>query len=190
MIGFLTTLFFMTLSFFGTAVVMAQDENLSELARPVLDAVLSGDYMYAAAAGLVLLVALVRRYGGAAHPFLASKKFAPVLVLIGAVAAALGTAVSAGASLFDVKVLWGAIKVAVAASGSYVFLKAALDPVIARLKAHTPDKLKFIYALLEIVVQSGQKAQEAAIKKAVKAGDKAVAVQPSLGIDLKFDDID
>ena len=79
----LVALCFTMLSFFGVSIAMAQQESLSELAKPVLDAVMGGQYAFGAALALVFAVALVRRYGGAQWPLLASKKAAPYLVLVG-----------------------------------------------------------------------------------------------------------
>ena len=107
--SYLIALFFMVLSFAGTSVALAQtDAELAELAKPVLDAVLGGNYMFGAALALVLGVAMLRRFGGARWPILASKKAAPLLVLAGSFVAALATTLSAGAAV-STAMLWGAV---------------------------------------------------------------------------------
>ena len=94
---YLTALIFMTLSFLGTSVAVAQGEELSELARPVLNAIMGGQYALAAALGLVLAVALLRRYGVSKYPWLSSSAAGSILVLLGGFGAALATSLAAGA---------------------------------------------------------------------------------------------
>lgn len=163
---YLVALFFMFMSFVGTSVALAQTNGeLIDLAKPVLDAVLGGNYMYAAALALVLGVALLRRFGGAKYPILASKKAAPFMVLAGSFGAALATSLSAGAGV-SLVMAWGAIKVAVAAAGGYALLK----PILARVP--------YLGALFSTRV------------RAKAAGRAAVKADPSDGPPVDFQDVD
>lgn len=174
----LTAFVFMSLSFVATALAMAQGEDLAELAKPVLESVLAGNYMYAAALSLVLAVALVRRYGGAKWPLLASKKAAPFLVLVGSFGAAMATSLSAGAGV-TLAMTWGAVKVAVAAAGGYGLLK----PILQGLQKRAPGWMAPAFSVLTWVFSTRIKAAEA-------AGRAAVEANPSLGIDLEFEDVE
>lgn len=174
---FLTAALFMMLSFFATSVAFAQGDNLIDLAGPVLSAVTSGNYAYAAALALVLLVALVRRYGGAKYPFLASKKFAPVLVLLASFGSAMAITLGAGQAL-SLAMAWTSVKVAIGAAGGYSLLKPLFN--FARDKA--PAWMDPLFDLLNSVFASKDKAAEA-------AGRKAMKENPSTGTDVKFTDV-
>lgn len=174
---YLTATLFMLLSFFATSVAMAQSESLSELAGPVLSAVTDGNYAYAAALALVLLVALVRRFGGAKYPFLASKKFAPVLVLVGSFGAAMAVTLGAGQAL-SLGMAWVAVKVAIGAAGGYSLAKPLLDFVQSKL----PSWAWPLFSVFDAVFKSKTKAAEA-------AGKQAVLDNPSEGPDVAFRDI-
>ena len=175
--NYLTILIFMLLSFVGTSVAFAQSEGLAELAKPVLDAVLSGQYVYAAALALVLGVALLRRYGGSRWPLLASRKAAPFLVLVGSLAAALATGISAGSTL-TATTLWAAVKVAVSAAGGYSLLKAVLKP----LEDRAPAWLSPVFVVAGLIFRSKE--------GATKAGQKAVDDDPSKGTDVEWADVE
>lgn len=176
---YLSAAFFMILSFVGASVALAQtDADLAALAKPVLAAVLGGDYMYGAALGLVLGVALLRRFGGAKYPWLASKDLAPYLVLLGSFGAALATSLSAGAAITG-GMAWGAIRIAIAASGSYAMLK----PALKWLEKKAPAWMSPLFALTGWVFDSKSRA-----KKAREAGEAAVKASPAEGAKVDFHD--
>lgn len=175
---YLTAALFMLLSFFATGVAMAESEGLADLAAPVLSAVTSGNYAYAAALALVLGVALVRRFGGAKYPFLASKKFAPVLVLIGSFGSALAITLGAGQAI-SLAMLWTSVKVAIGAAGGYSLAKPLLNFVQDKLPAWAWPA----FAIFDGIFKSKDKAAEA-------AGLKAVQDNPSQGIGIKFKDVE
>lgn len=177
---YLTLTVYMILSLFTTSVALAQSDDLVALAGPVLDAVLGGSYAYGAALALVLGVALLRRYGGAKWPLLASKKAAPYLVLVGAFGAALATSLSAGAAV-STALLWGAFKVAAGAGYGYALLK----PLVSALQAKSPAWLQPVFGLLDWVFSAKGRAA-----KAKAAGDKAVSDSPAKGPDVTFKDIE
>lgn len=169
---------FLILSFVGASLAMAQSDDIVALAKPVLDAVLSGNYVYAAALFLVLGVALVRRYGGSRWPILSSKLAAPFLVLAGAFGAAMATSLGAGAGI-TLAMTWGALKVAIYAAGGYSLLK----PILERLQKHAPMWMDPLFSIVGMVFSSRVKAAEAAGRAAVKAS-------PSNGIPVEFTDVE
>lgn len=182
--AYLVSLFFMVLSFVGTSIALAQSDGLADLAKPVLDAVLSGQYVFAAASALVLGVALLRRYGGSRYPILASKKAAPFLVLLGAFGAALATSLSAEAAI-TVAMSWAALKVAVVAAGGYSLLK----PILQGMQKRAPAWADPLFAVAGWVFDARTKAAEAKIAKAIDAGVAAVEENPSEGIPGDFTDV-
>lgn len=153
--------------------------SLVDLAKPVLDAVMSGQGFYAAALTLVLAVALMRRYapkwapklfgwvasdaGGVLTSFLMSFAGAMATTLAGGDAPSFGMAKSA-------------VGVALAASGGYVALKKLIAPALRVLQVKAPAWAKPIIGFLIWVAERPD-----AISKSVKAGDAAVAAKPSTG---------
>jgi uncharacterized membrane protein len=180
-----TVLFYVLLSFFGVTIAAAQGDELAELAKPLYRAIAEGQYAAAAALGLVLLVALVRRYGGSRYPILSHKLVAPLLVLVASFGAAVASATLAGASV-SAATAYAALKVAVLASGGYAMLK----PYLERLGEWAPSWAKPFVAILSAIISSKSNAKAAAIKKAEKAGEKAVEDSPAKGIDIDFTDVE
>jgi hypothetical protein len=162
---FLVAAIFMVLSFVGTSVALAQSNGeLVDLARPVLDALLGGNYMAAGMLALVLGVALLRRFGGSRWPILSSRKAAPYLVAAGALSASLAAAVVAGTAL-SFGLVW---KLAAGAGFGYAMLKPLLG------------KIPYLGALFS----SKSRAEEAHA-----AGIASVLAKPAKGTELDFEDI-
>lgn len=171
---------FTFVTFAGLSLVLAQDErSLQEISKPVLDAIMSGDYALAAALGLVLVVALIRRYGGSRWPWLASATVAPILVMVGSFGASLGNTFAAGGELSG-GVLLAALQVALFASGGYALLK----PLIAKLRDIAPDWMLPFFALVDWVFAAKARAKA----KATEAGKLAVEKNPGKGADIDFKD--
>jgi len=178
---YLSAFVFTLLSFFGASVAMAQtNTELIDLAKPVLDAAMSGNYMYAVALMLVLSVALVRRFGGARWPILASKKVAPFLVMVGSFGAALATSLGAGASISGA-MLWGAVKIATVAAGGYSLLKPLLDA----LQKRAPKWAQPLFGMVGWIFSSRDRAE-----RAKAAGQKAVKENPAQGLPKNFTDVE
>jgi len=174
----ITALVFMALSFLGTSVAVAQGEELSELAKPVLDAIMGGQYALAAALGLVLAVALLRRYGVAKYPWLGTSAAGSLLVLLGGFGAALGTSLAAGGAL-SAALAYSALKVSLFAAGGFSILK----PVIAALQGRAPSWLKPVLGLVGWVFDKPNK-----ILAAEEAGKAAVEANPGEGSQIEFKD--
>ena len=168
------------ISFVGASVAFAQDpETIAQLSKPVLDAIMSGNYAAAAALGLVLAVALTRRYGGSRWPVLASATVAPFLVMLGSFGASLGTTLLADADLSGAMVI-AALKVALYASGSYAMLK----PIIAKLRKIAPPWMSPLFAIVDSIFDAKAKA----VEKATEAGRIAVEKNPGKGAGVDFKD--
>lgn len=152
------------------------DSDLIEMARPVFNAIMSGQYWLATAGALVLAVALLRRYGVKRWAWLGSSAGAAVLVIVGAFGAALGSTLAAGAAMSG-SVAWVALKVALAAAGGFSLLKALLVPVLERAAAKWP-KVAPIVAVVLWVFRS-----PSALAKADASGAAAVKAKPAGGAD-------
>lgn len=168
------------ISFVGASVAFAQDPDaLAQAWKPVLDAVMSGNYAAAAALGLVLAVAATRRFGGSRFPWLASPTVAPFLVMIGSFGASLGNTLLADADLSGDMVI-AALKVALYASGGYALLK----PIISKLREIAPAWMSPLFAIVDTIFD----AKANAVKKAKLAGAIAVEKNPGKGAGIDFKD--
>ena len=166
----------MALSFVGTSVAMAQSGELSELAKPLLDAVMSGQYALAAALALVLAVALLRRYGSGRWPSLGSAAAGSLLVLLGGFGAALATSLSAGGAL-SFALAYSALKVSLYAAGGYSILK----PLLSAVRGKSPPWLSRILGMFTWVFDKPNKLVDAHI-----AGAEAVEADPGKGTGIGF----
>lgn len=170
---------FCTITFLMVTVAIAQGESVSlqELSTPVLKAIMSGDYAAAAALGLVLGVALLRRKGGEYWPSVASPEFVPVLLGLGSFGAALANTLTSGGSLSGATVV-AALKVAIYAAGGYGLMK----PIVERLRKIAPDWTSPLFFIFDWVFS----AKNNALAKAEKAGRIAVEEKPGKGSEIDF----
>jgi hypothetical protein len=143
-----------------------------ELARPILDAVMSGDYIWAATAAIVLGVALMRKFGAKAWPPLGSGKAAAIMVVVGSFAGAVLNALTAGEGL-SWEVLLTALKVAIF-SGGAVALAKELSPMWLR-------------PVLDTLL--GSDSADTRLRDAERAGLDAMKSNPSDGTGIEFRDV-
>lgn len=177
----LSCVVFFLASFVGVAIASAQSDQLSELAKPVLEAVLAGDYALATALGVVLVVSLLRRYGGQYVPVLAHPLVAPILVLLASVGGSIATSAAAGAAVGMVTV-WMALKTSLFSAAGYALTK----PYFEFLEGKAPAWLKPLIAPLAAILRLVFKARREAAAK--RAGDAAVAANPAEGANVAFKD--
>ena len=172
-----------TISFTGSALaagaVAPDDGSLLDLARPVLDAVMSGQGWMAASLALVMVVALARRYApGAAGDFIRSDAGGAVTSLLMSFGGATATALAATGGAPTAAMLKTALGIALGASGGYVMLKKLAVPALRALQAKVPAWARPILALLIWVCERPD-----AIGRAKAAGDAAVKAKPATGLD-------
>jgi hypothetical protein len=170
----------LVLAFAGTALaagaIAPEDGALIDLARPVFDAVMAGNYIAAAALALVAAVAVAKRYGAPRWSFLGTGAGAALLVVVGSFGGAIATATLAGAGL-SAGLLYMAGKVAVIAGGGYSLIKALLvEPVLRPLAARAPKWLQPVFALVFWFFD-----RPTPVAKAEAAGAAAVAAKPGTG---------
>jgi hypothetical protein len=152
------------------------DGSILEIARPVLDALLTGRPGLAAALGLVLLAAIGRRYGGRRFAFLNTDAGGALLVLVasfgGAAAAAIG-----GGAVWSLGLAWSAAKMAAASAGGYSLVKRLIvAPMLRPLRAKAPAWLRPVFDLVLWIFEKPDPVAEA-----VAAGDAAVKASPGAG---------
>ncbi|SDX82697.1 hypothetical protein SAMN05444383_113109 [Myxococcus xanthus] len=99
--------------------------NLEEFARLLLDAVTSRNYALLAALVVVVLVDLLRKFGGGFIPFFNTDRGGAVLVLGVSLAGAVANALAAGAP-FTLALLLTALQVALTAAGGFTIIKRIL----------------------------------------------------------------
>lgn len=169
--------FFSFISVALAAGVAAGDEgSLLDLAKPVVDAALAGQWPYAAALALVLAAALARRYVAPRWPWLAGDQGSALTVLLGSFGAAVATAITTGAAV-SWGLAWAALGVAVTAAGGYSLLKKLVfDP----LRARSATWPAWAQAMLGLVGWIFEKPDP--VLKSVQAGDAAVKKNPAPGV--------
>lgn len=168
----------------GTADPTGDGSTLIEMARPIFDAVMGGQWWLAASLALVFVVALVGRYGGKA-PGRAGRWLAKldasdagraVLVLLGSFGGAVATGLAAAGSG---AMTWGlalvALKVAIGAAGIYSLAKKLLAPIVAKAPP-------WVQAIFAVVLWAFDRATGAdPVADAEAAGDAAVVAHPPKG---------
>jgi hypothetical protein len=168
---------FVGVAFAADAATPSGGESVLDLARPVLDAIMSGHYAAAAALALVLAVALARRYGSPRLPWLNSDEGGAILVLTGSFGGAMATALLAGAAP-TLSLAWMSLQVAAGGAGIYVLAKKLLHRPLLWLQDKAPSWLKPILSLVLWIFERPSTAE-----KAAKAGDAAVEANPPGGIE-------
>lgn len=170
-------------SFIGVALaagaVVPQDGSILDLAKPVYEAILGGQWWLGAMLGIVLLTTAAKRYlPGKLGTWVNGDYGQPLTVLLlsfgGAGAAAL-LAAGPGAVVTGT-LLWAALKVAVGAAGGYSLLKQLLAPVIQKFAAKAPAWMQPLFSVVLWVFS-----KPSAVAVAEKAGDDAVAAKPAEG---------
>lgn len=174
-LSYLVVAFAFLLAFFGVAaaqgVAGGSDGSLVDLARPVLEALMSGKPGLATALALVFATAAARRYLAPRVPFFASDAGASVLVLVGAFGAAAAAAISGGAT-WSPALAWKALAIAVPTAGGFSLLK----PIVRALEARWPWLAKITRWFSWVFDKPVDP-----VAKAEAAGDAAVADKPAAG---------
>lgn len=186
--GALAVLLFLV-AFAGTAlaadaVATQTDASWLDMLRPVYDAFRGGHYVASGALAVVLLVALLKRYGGSGKfgSFVSGKIGSTLTVLVASFAGSIAAATASNA--WQWSMLETAGTVAAAAAGGYTILKDLIvDPLIAS-NWYTNKAPAWLKAGMGLVLWIFDKpaATAATIATAEKAGADAVAAKPSQGV--------
>lgn len=157
------------------------NSNTLDIAKAVYDAFSGGHYAYAAAIGVILVVALVKRYLVPREHWLQSETWQLVLMLVGADAAAMAAGLAGGGPV-SWSLIWSSFLVGVGAAGGFAVLEKLLAPVLTKIQGKLPAWAQPILSLVLWVFDHGQAAEQAQVEaKAVAAGDAAVAAKPAQG---------
>ena len=169
------------LSFTGTSYAAAEaipDGSLLELARPIFDAVMHGQWWLGAALAVVFLCAMVRKYlpdawGG---KFIRGDVGGVFLAFAMSYGGAVSTVLMAGAAMSGM-VAMTALKVALAAVGGYTALHKLASALVAMrwFQEKAPAWLKLLVAMVLGMIGSN------AIAKAEAAGKAAAEANPPTG---------
>jgi hypothetical protein len=168
---------FMLAAFTGTAfAAQATDPSISDAAKSVFDAIMHGQGWAAVAAGVILAVALARKYMPASWTHgvkgdIIGTATAFVMAFAGAIATTLA---GPGAAAMSMAVVLTALKVGVAAVGGYNIIHKLATWAVASGKL--PAWALPIVTLLTKLIGSD------AVTKAEVAGAKAVAADPPKGM--------
>lgn len=164
----------------AASTVTPDDGNLLDLARPVFDEVMKGNYIAAASLALVLCVALARRYApGKAGTFVHSDAGGALTTLLMAFGGALATATMGGAP-WTWAMGWTAATLAVTAAGGYTLVKKlAVDPLLKSEWYNTKAPIWF-KTIMGVVLWIFIKKDAETV--ATDAGNTAVAAKPSTGL--------
>lgn len=157
------------------------DGTLLDLARPIFDQIMKGDYIPAAAAALIFCVALLKRYApGRYGEFVHSDVGGSLTTLAMSFGGALFTA-TVGDAPWTWAMLWTSSQVAFYAAGGYVLLKKLLvEPVLKPLAARAPSWAQPLFAMVMWIFD--KKVSEGEVLVAAKnAGDAAVKANPGAG---------
>lgn len=175
---FLASLVLLVLAAFtGTALAAsaATDPTMSDLVKQVFDAVVHGQWWIAASAGVVLAVALGRKYmpdswkAGVKGDIIGTATAFAV-----AFAGAIATTFAAPGAVMSFAVALTALKVGAAAIGGFTIINNVVKWLAAWGKL--PAWAMTILNVVAMVIGSS------AVKKAEAAGDAAVAATPGAGM--------
>lgn len=185
-LGFIGLLAFSATAFAANAVA-SPDTSILDLARPVFNAFSGGHYAYAAALGIILLVAVLKkasaRYlGDKVVKALHSDAGGSALALAGAAATAMSAGLAAPGATVTFSLLKSALLVGVGAAGGYAVLKnLVIEPILKPLASKAPAWAQPIFTLVFWIFDKPDSvlATEA---NAAAAGEAAVKANPSPGV--------
>jgi hypothetical protein len=149
-LAWLTLLTFFAVGYLFAAVAHAAalvgtDGSIGDLLRPVYDAIIAGDYAFAIASAIVLLAAVLRRWGSKVLPWFGTQPGGVAILMIGSFGASLSTALAAGEPI-SWDLVYGAFKTAAVAGSLYSWLKRlVIDPLRPWMETKAPAPLRYVY---------------------------------------------
>lgn len=167
---------------------VAADGSWTDLVTPVYQAIAGGRYALGVSLGIIVALALIKKYAGTTSAF---GKFVHgdvggslSAVLLGGATAISATLAAPNAHL-TLDVLKAGLLAGVVAGGGYAALKNLIvDPILRPLAAKAPAWAQPAFALIFWVFDHGPAAaQSTAETKATAAGAAAVAAKPAAGAD-------
>lgn len=150
-------------------------EELLAIIQPIFSAFGDGQYAYATVLSIVALTTVTKTYLQPRFSWLQKDYGNTLLVLVSATALAMVSPLSTGVA-FSLDLLWSAVKAGAAAAGGFKMVKELfVKPFLLPLRNKAPAWLKPILSLVIWFFENN------AVEKAEKAGEEAVAKNPSTG---------
>lgn len=150
-----------SLSFAGTAAaadaVVPSDGTWLDLAQPVLQAFSGGHYAYCAALAVILMVALLKRYGlpgdVASQEWLHSDLGGSLLALVASTATACAAGLATPGAHITLALLKSALLVGVGAAGGFAALKnLVIEPLLKPAQAWLDKRVPLLAKPLALVM--------------------------------------
>jgi len=157
------------------------DGSLLDLLKPVYDAFVAGNKIYAGALALVAALALLKRYApGKFGAWLGTDIGGTLMALATSFFGAIATAFASGNTPFSMGLVWTAAHIAAVAAGGYAIIKKLVyNPLIASTWYQTkaPIWAKTAIGMIGWIFEDSP-----AVTAAKAAGDAAVAANPAPGV--------
>lgn len=163
-------------SAFAAEATVDPNANSLDIAKAIYDAFTGHHYAYAGALGLILGIALVKRYLGPKVPALHSDAGGTAMALGGAFATALAAGLAGGGPI-TLDLLKSSLLVGVGAAGGYAVLKKlVVEPLLKPLAAKAPAWMQPVFSLVFWIFDKPDPTETA-----TAAGNAAVAANPPAG---------
>lgn len=179
-IAILTLLGAFTATAFAAVAVDPDSAGIMQLLQPIIDAVKSGEFALAGAAGVIFLVAMSKKYlpDGWGGRFVRGDVGGMLTAFLYAAAASVGTALAVPDVAWSAAIALAALKFGIGAIGGYVALHKLATWLIstswwsAKAPAWLQAGLAFVLGLIG----------SPAVARAEAAGEAAVAADPPTGV--------
>ena len=157
-----------------------QDGTLLDLLKPVYDAFAGRNYLEAAALGVIVIVALMKRWSGSGKfgKFVHSDLGGSLAALLVSMAGCFATALATPGAHVTWSLMKTAAYVGIGAAGGFAVLK---NLVIEPLAKHLPAWAQPMLSLVMWIFDHGPGAGQEAIAQATAAGQAAVQANPGQG---------
>ncbi len=169
---------------FAAGAVDGTDQSLLDLLKPVYEAFKSGQYVAGCALGVILIVALLKKYAPGKLGRMVHSDAGGALTTF-MVSAAGSIAAAAANSAWKWSMLSQATIIAFAAAGGYAMVKKAIIEPLLASKWYQDKAPGWLRAAMSVVLWIFDKPASDAtvIAESEKAGADAVTASPSQGVD-------
>jgi hypothetical protein len=164
----------------AAGVMASPDASILDLARPVYDAILAGQFTLAGTLAIVLLVAAVKRYftTGKFGTFVHSDAGGALLALVGGAATAASAGLLAPGASLSLGLFKASVVAGIVAAGGFAIVKNLLvEPLLKPLSDRAPAWMQPVFTLIFWVFDHGVSPTE----EATASGTAAVAAKPAAG---------
>lgn len=155
------------------------DESLLEMAKPIYDAFVHGQKLYAGMLALVLVIAAMKRYApGKVGAWLQTDIGGALTTLVMSFAGAMATSLAGGVGV-SFAMVKAAAMIAVGAAGGYSLIKKlVVEPFLKPLSKKAPAWAQPIFAVVFWIFD-----KKSPVAEAEAAGEAAVKADPGKGVE-------